>query len=41
VEKFRPLFPKDNEETIGKVKLLYALLKPAMLMLSAFINEAK
>jgi hypothetical protein len=41
VEKLRPLLPKDNEETAGKVKPLYALLDPATLMYPAFINEAK
>jgi hypothetical protein len=41
VEKLRPLLPKDNEETAGKVKHLYALLEPATLMDPAFINEAK
>jgi hypothetical protein len=41
VEQLLPLLPKHNEEAVGKVMHLYALLKAATLMDHAFINEAK
>jgi hypothetical protein len=40
VDKLTPLIPKDNEEAVGQVRQLYAMLDAATMTDLALVQEA-